>query len=260
MTDTTWQWIGQQLGGLGFGEAVTPGLRANLEKGDAAVEVKMAGRRMEDDIQATLRLWKPDGSDFYYLHDFDLQLRKLGHAGWVKQNFQQSERPYTLQEAYNLLSGRPVFQRPGNPENGMTEAWLKLDFSQRLENGNYPTRYYHASDAFHLERVLNQYPIRELRNPDERKRLIETLRKGNVAAATFDGKSGDAVRLYVTPSLPTWSLVVQDGNGIRLPVDKLLEKVNFSQTLKSRHQLLQEPSEHEQKRPAARQRKRLGLH
>jgi hypothetical protein len=260
MTDTTWQLIGQQLGGLGFGEVITAGLRANLEKGEAAVEVKMAGRRIEDDIQATLRLRKSDGSDFYYLHDFDLQLRKLGHAGWEKQNFQQSERPYTLQEAYNLLSGRPVFQRPGNPENGMAEAWLKLDFGQRLENGNYATRYYHAIDAFNLEGVLNQYPIRELKNPDERKSLIETLRKGDVAAATFDGKFGDAVRLYITPSLPSCSMIVQDGNGIRLPSDKLLEKVNFSQSLKSRHELRQDPVEDEQKRPAARQRKRFGLH
>jgi hypothetical protein len=223
MNDTEWRLTVRELEKGGFADAVTPRLRTMLDKGQERIEAPLLRWFGADEVQGKLQLRKSDRSDSYSLESFDMLLRKAGHTDWLQQNFQQFGGPYTLPEAYNLLSGRPVYKRIGYGGGKPTEAWLKLDLERRLENGNYASKYYHPKDGFDLGAVLGRYPIRELEDDRQRKALIGSLQRGDLAAVTVDGADGLARKLFVTPSIPTRSLLVQDENGIRVSPEKLAQ-------------------------------------
>lgn len=220
MDNSAWRLLVRELTNAGFGDAVSPDLRARLDKPAGVIEVDFRRRFDADEVKGNFQLWKPDRSDHYSLHSFAMQLRKAGHKEWMHQTFQQSGGPYTLREAYNLLSGRPVYKQLEAGGGQPYGAWLKLDFDRKLENGNYARKYYHGDDGFDLGAVLRRYPIRELGDAGKRKALIESLQRGDLAAVTLEG-SGET-KLYVTPSIPTRSLLVQDEHGIRVSPEKLV--------------------------------------
>jgi hypothetical protein len=222
MDTRAWRSLERELRDGGFGEAATAGLRTRLEKGAREIQVPFGKRFGADDVWVILHLRQGDHPDHYSLNSFDFQLRKAGHTDWLRQNFQQFGGPYTLQEAYNLLSGRPVYKRIGYNDGKPTEAWLRLDFDRKLENGNYAGKYYHSDDGFDLEGVLGRYPITELAAAGPRKELIDTLKRGDLAKVTMAGAEGVERKLFITPSIPTRSLLVQDENGIRLTPEKLV--------------------------------------
>jgi hypothetical protein len=221
MDNTAWRLLAKQLTETGFGDVVTAGLRTRMNKGDEQVEVPFRKWFDGDEVQGGLQLRKPERSDYYALDAFDIRLRKAGHTDWLQQTFQQSGGAYTLQEAYNLMSGRPVYKQLEGTGVKPYEAWLKLDFDRKLENGNYARKYYHADDGFNLESVLNRYPVTELAEAGPRKELIETLKRGDLARVTMAGAEGVERKLFISPSIATRSLLVQDENGIRMSPEKL---------------------------------------
>lgn len=229
MDNTAWRLLAKQLTDAGFGDVATPGLRAQMDKSDGQVEVPFQRWLDGDEVQGRLQLRKAERSDYYSLDGFEIGLRRAGHTDWLKQNFQQFAEPYTLQEAYNLLSRRPVYKQIGYGEGNTAEAWLKLDFDRKLENGNYARKYYHADDGFDLERVLGRYPIIELADAGPRKELIETLKRGDLAKVTMQDADDSRRKLYITPSIATKSLLVRDENGIRVSPEKLVKQVGERQ-------------------------------
>src|SRR5450432_3276127 len=115
-----------QLKRSGFADAITPELIAKMNNGDPVIEHKFTKHYEGDKTDSTLHLKKSGTADFYYLNKFDVQLQKEGQTEKITQTFyvsQKKEQPtgenteqkkqhpenrYTLKEAYNLLSGRPV--------------------------------------------------------------------------------------------------------------------------------------------------------
>jgi hypothetical protein len=223
MNTRAWRSLERELRDAGFAAAATDGLRARLEKGEPGIDVTMGHRFGQDDVRVTLHLQKSHHGDSYELSSFDLQLRKAGNMDWMQQHFQQSGGPYTLQEAYNLLAGRAVYKHIGAPGEKPYDVWLRLDFDRKLNNGNYANKYYHREDGFDLATVLGRYPIRELGDARQRKDLIGVLHRGDLAAVTFDGVDGTERKLFITPSIPTRSLLAQDENGIRVSPEKLAQ-------------------------------------
>jgi len=199
----------------------TAGLRARMDKGDAKVEEPFRKWFDGDGVKGILQLQRSDPSGHFSLRAFDLQLRKAAHIHWLRQNFQQFGGAYTLREAYNLMSGRPVYKRLDAGDGKPYEAWLKLDFDRKLENGNYARKFYHAEDGFDLGAVLGRYPITELADAGPRKELIDSLKRGDLAKVTMVGGDGVERKLFITPSIATGSLLVQDENGIRVSPEKL---------------------------------------
>src|SRR6478609_7730378 len=133
-----------------------------------------------DKVDATLHLKKSATSDYYFLNKFDLELQKPGYAEPVKQTFYLTRKPatseegnetktklenkFTLKEGYNLLAGRPVYKDLVTNEGQEYQAWVKLNFKNVLNNGNYEMKQYHTNYGFELEKVLANYPIKELTN------------------------------------------------------------------------------------------------
>ncbi len=229
MDNTAWRLTVRELTEVGFGAAATASLRARMDKGDEQIEVPFRKWLEGDEVQGRLQLRRSDPLGHYALNAFEMRLRKARHTEWMQQTFQQSGGVYTLQQAYNLMSGRPVYKQLEGAGGNPYEVWLKLDFDRKLENGNYARKYYHADDGFNLGEVLGRYPIRELGDARQRKALIGALERGDLAAVTMKGAEGPERKLFITPSIPTRSLLVQDENGIRVSPEKLVKPIGERQ-------------------------------
>lgn len=229
-----------QLKRVGFAEAFTPELKAKMEEGMPLIQQAFNKQYDGDNVTATLYLKKSPTSDYYFLNKFDLELQKEGLANTVKQSFYLTkkiseeqnengqklrlENKYTLKEAYNLLDGRPVFKNLVSNEGKEYDAWVKLNFKNKLENGNYELKQYTAAYGFNLENVLKNYPIKELMNPEYKQSLMDSLHRGNLQKATFVGSDGKEEKLFISPHISFGALNVYDLNKQRLTTEMLVER------------------------------------
>jgi hypothetical protein len=229
-----------QLKRTGFAEAFTPELKAKMEQGLPEIQHSFKKEYEGDRVEAILHLKKSATSDFYFLNKFDLQLQKEGQANAIKHSFyltqrskgneeeggskQRLENKYTLKEGYNLLAGRPVFKDLVNQEGHEYQAWVKLNFKNTLNNGNFELKQYHTNYGFDLEKTLGNYPIKELTNPQYKQSLMDSLERGNLQKATFVGPDGKEEKLFVSPNITFGALNVYDQNKQRMPTETLVEK------------------------------------
>jgi hypothetical protein len=229
-----------QLKRVGFAEAFTPELQKKMQEGLASIQHPFQKQYGGDQLAATLHLKKSATSDYYFLNKFELELQKEGVANSLKQTFyltkklaaneteggQKSklENKYTLKEAYNLLAGRPVFKDLVSNEGKEYQAWVKLNFKNRLDNGNYEMKQFTANYGFDLEATLKHYPIKELINPAFKKSLVDSLNRGNLQKATFVSGEGKEEKLYISPQITTGALAVYDAAKQRLTTETLVEK------------------------------------
>jgi hypothetical protein len=229
-----------QLKRTGFAEAFTPELKLQMERGLPEIAHPFKKEYDGDRVEATLHLKKSATTDFYFLNKFDLRLQKEGQANAIAQTFyltqrkpaqdaeegltQRLENKYTLKEAYNLLAGRPVFKDLVNQEGHEYQAWVKLNFKNTMNNGNYEMKQYHTNYGFDLEKTLGHYPIKELTNPQYKESLMDSLHRGNLQKATFVGPDGKEEKLYISPNITFGSMNVYDQNKQRLPTETLVEK------------------------------------
>jgi hypothetical protein len=253
-----------QLKRSGFAEAFTPDLQQKMKEGVPMIQHTFKKQYDADQVEATLHLKKSATSDFYFLNKFDLHLQKEGQADPVKQTFyitskkqaeddesnQQKakhENRYTLKEAYNLLAGRPVYKHLVNKDGEEYDAWVKINFKNKLENGNHEMKQYTKNYGFDLESVLSKYPIKELGNDQYKQSLIDSLHRGNMQKATFVGEGGKEEKLYVSPNITFGALHIYDSNKQRIPIDILVEKQyigkEFAESLKIRASQLQKPEQ-----------------
>lgn len=266
-----------QLKRTGFAEAFTPELKAKMEQGAPLIQHEFKKNYDGDQVTATLHLKKSATSDYYFLNKFDLQLQKDGRADSLKQTFyitskkttndsedsgQQKNKvdnKYTLKEAYNLLAGRPVHKNLVSNEGNEYEAWVKLNFKNKLENGNHEMKQYTKNYGFELENVLSKYPIKELTNAEYKQSLIDSLHRGNLQKATFVGADGKEEKLYISPAITLGALNVYDQNKERIPTEKLVEKQyigkEFAEQLKQRVNQQQKPEQKEKQESASSQKK-----
>ena len=230
-----------QLKRSGFAEAFTPELVQKMKDGVPVIQHNFKKEYDGDKVDATLHLKKSATSDVYFLNKYDLQLQKAGQDDPVKQTFyigskkpsdedgqkhqqQKQDKGYTLKEAYNLLAGRPVFKTLVSKQGEEYEAWAKINFQNKLENGNYEMKKYSQGYGFDLENVLGKYAIKELGNEKYKESLIDSLHRGNLQKATFVGADGKEEKLYVSPNITFGAINVYDENKQRLSTTALADK------------------------------------
>lgn len=231
-----------QLKRTGFAEAFTPELKAQMEQGAAVIQHNFKKEYDGDKVDATLHLKKSATSDYYFVNKFDLEVQTQNQAAAVKQTFyltrkasagedgaeakQKQDNKYTLKEGYNLLAGRPVYKDLVSNEGQEYQAWVKLNFKNQLNNGNYEMKQYTTNYGFELQNVLSKYPIKELATEQYKKSLIESLNRGNLQKVTFVDVNGKEEKLFISPAITLGSLNVYDLNKQRIPTETLVEK-NF---------------------------------
>lgn len=234
MTENEIMFIRTQFRKTGLEEAFTPALVEQLKKGEATIEHPFKKNYDGDEVSAKIYLKKSASSDHYFLNKYDLQLKKEGIENERKQTFYinrhgagddggKREDRFTLKESYNLLSGRPVYKTLFNQNDEQYNAWVRLDFKNTLNNGNYEMKRYSEKYGFNLEKVLADYNIKDLANPAHKASLIKSLERGNLQQATFIAENGKEHKLYISPNITFGSLNIYDQNKQKIPTEKLVE-------------------------------------
>jgi hypothetical protein len=95
----------------------------------------------------------------------------------------------TLREAFNLLQGRSVNKDLTNMDGQKYTAWMQLNLREKDEFNNFLVNKFRERYGYNLEKALEKYPIRELRNEEQRVSLIKQLKKGNQCLATFEKRA-----------------------------------------------------------------------
>jgi hypothetical protein len=175
---------------LGFGETLPFNDELEHEVGKGQKDFHLATEAHFDEwskLEATLHFRKGDQQEMYFLTKYTAAL-------WYPENpdLNKMQTFYifkgagvTLKEAFNLLQGRAVNKDLTDSEGQKYNAWIQLDFSTRTPTNNYRTRQFRLQYGYDLEKLLCNYPIRELQVEELRSNLIRSLRKGNIHPVTF---------------------------------------------------------------------------
>jgi len=220
MNQKNFEYLRDQIKFTGFGEALEDNLKTAIEKGKPEFKLNHYTQYGDDTVTTELNFSKSKQSDMYFFNSYRVGLQKEGVSDKMEQTFYiNKENNTTLKEAYNLLSTRAVSKGPANKEGQIANEWIQLDFTQTTANGNFKVKRYHQNYGYNLDETLSKYPIRELTNPEFKKNLIDSLKKGNLQSATFQIDGVD--RKYSIEANPRFKTInVYDENMQR--VDKRL--------------------------------------
>lgn len=144
---------------------------------------------------ATLKFSKSQTTNTYFFNKYDMAVERNGEQHQTAQTFYTNNR-ITAKEAYNLMQGRSVHKTLTTKDKKEYDVWLKLDFKNTDDKGNYLVKKYGDKHNFDLEETLAKYPIKELENPQYKASLIENLQKGERQPVTLI-KDGQEVKRYV---------------------------------------------------------------
>jgi len=186
---------------LGFGEIPPFNDQLASEIGKDQREFQLTTEVHFDEwsrLEATLYFRKAGQQDMYYLIKYTAE---LSYSDTPDLNRMQTFHIFkgagvTLKEAFNLLQGRAVYKDLTSDDGEKYYAWLQLDFKVRTAMNNYKTRQFRQSYGYDLEKVLVNYPIRELRDEELRANLIRSLKKGNIHPVTLD-KVNKVEKMYI---------------------------------------------------------------
>jgi len=192
MNEKNVQYLKDQLKYTGFGETFDAELRENILKGDKDFKmihtgIMNNGVPNKDTVTVELNFKKSDQSDMYFFNTYKVSLQKEENKPGLEQTFyiNNDNTSITLKEAYNLMEGRSVNKDLKTREGETYNCWIKFDFKNSDENGNFKLQHYHQNYGYDLEAALEKHSIKELLTPQYKEDLMNSLKKGNVQSVTF---------------------------------------------------------------------------
>ena len=157
----------------------------------------------------------------YFFNKYDATLKQGDRS--MSQTFYVNNKgqSITFKESCNLLNGRAVFKELVPKEGEKYKAWVKLDFSNREENGNAKVKHYHENFGYDVKEALARIPLKELSDPDKMQALVASLEKGNLATVTLL-KEGTEKQVQITsdPQFKTLKMYDMEGKKLYVPAEK----------------------------------------
>jgi hypothetical protein len=149
-------------------------------------------------LEVTLHFRKSEQLDMYFFDKYEVRLLngELRYPEKIHTFYIKKGTGVALKEAFNLLEGRAVNKDLINLEGQKYNAWIQLNFSEKDEYNNYKVKQFRSHYGYDLEKTLEKYPIKELKNTDQRSTLIRSLRKGNRHLVSFD-KTKKAEKMFI---------------------------------------------------------------
>jgi hypothetical protein len=186
---------------LGFGGKLQLNEQLELLMDQDLKEFQLDTEAFFDDdhkMEATLYFRRSNQGDMYFFNKYIARLVLADDPEMDRtQTFYISKGTgVTFKEAYNLLLGRSVNKDLINIEGQKYNAWIQLNFGEKDQHGNYKVRQYRPQYGFDLEKILQKYPIAELKQEDLKAGLIKSLKKGNQHPVTFE-KSSKTERMLI---------------------------------------------------------------
>jgi hypothetical protein len=192
----------------GFGETLNPELESQLQKGSPEFILSFKTEMNKKNLDATLYFKKSETTDMYFFNKYDVRAATEKNGETMAQTFYMNKgHGVTLKEAYNLLNGRSVHKELENKEGQKYHAWIKLDFSEKDNQGNFKRQQYHENYGYNLGEVLSKYPIKELMDEKQKEDLVKSLQKGNAQIVTVEMEGKDQkVFIEANPQFKTINL------------------------------------------------------
>lgn len=172
-----------------------------------------------------------DPSGQYYFEGFKTALYNEAKPAEKRQQYFNMRHEHTTNttEAYNLLSGRCI-------QNGST--WLRLDFNDQDQQGNFRIKQFHSDYGYDLDKVLQQLPLKELLNKEDAVRLKEALKNGNKASVSFV-KNGYEQQFYIEANPQLKSVNIYDEHSRKISLHTALGN-KTADTMKAVNEALQQ--------------------
>jgi hypothetical protein len=240
MTQESFEFTRDQLKNLGFGDEIAEKLHTAMDQNLAEFQLEHSREFGKDVVNSVLHFSKGDEKDYTFFNRFDATLKQEGKEDLTQTFFIGPKYNYTLQERYNMMDGRSVYREqpkmePKEGENGETKmkptgetytAWRGLDFKLADKYGNFLPKVI----FWDHEKELQKYPIKNIEEKYDRRRLMRPLEKGNKVNVTLlrDGVETPA-QVVANPRM--MRLDFYDTNGQSLIVRRV-EKQAVDQTQK----------------------------
>jgi hypothetical protein len=174
-----------------------------------------------------------DQSGTYYFEDYKTNLYNESKPNEQRQQSFNMKDGYEIDttEAYNLLSGRAI------ERNG---TWVQLDFNDKDANGNFRMKEFHSGYGYNLQKILQQFPLKELLNESEANKLHDALKNGNRLAVSFI-KNGNEQRYYIEANPQFKSVNIYDEHVRKITLNtalgnKTLEAVKLTHKVNERNE------------------------
>ncbi|MHA4739645.1 hypothetical protein [Dyadobacter sp. MSC1_007] len=225
MNEKNHDYLKDQLKYTGFGEDAQVQLRENLMKAQNDFSIKQVTAYGKDELSVSLNFKKSTGSDMFFFNNYRAELQKPGSDAKISQTFYVNNegRNITQKEAYNLLDGRSVNKDLANKDGQIHNAWIKLDFKETTASGNYKIKQFSPQYGFDLEKSLEKFPVKELLDPKERLRLLESLERGNRQSVTFKAEDGEQ-KWFIEANPQFKSITIYDENQKRIRQETILSE------------------------------------
>lgn len=222
MNENNLKYLKDQLKYTGFGETFDAELKENMMKGDKDFKIMHTGIMNNgvpnrDTVKVELNFKKSDQTDMYFFNSYYVNLQKEENKPGLEQTFyiNNDATSITLKEAYNLMEGRSVNKDLKTKEGESYNSWLKFDFKQTDNSGNFKINHYHQNYGYDLEASLEKHSIKELNTAQYKEDLVSSLKKGNLQSVTFV-VSGVESKMFVEANPQFKTLNVYDGNLQRI--------------------------------------------
>ncbi|UUF13141.1 MULTISPECIES: hypothetical protein [Flavobacterium] len=222
MNQKNLEYLKDQLKYTGFGETFDAELKENMQKGDKDFKIIYNGIMNngvpnKDTLMVELNFKKSEQTDMYFFNSYHVNLQKEENKPGLEQTFyiNKDSSSITMKEAYNLMEGRSVNKDLKTKEGEVYNSWLKLDFKESDNSGNFKLNHYHQNYGYDLEVSLSKHAIKELDTPKYKEDLLNSLKKGNLQSVTFV-VGGVENKMYVEANPQFKTVNVYDGNMERI--------------------------------------------
>src|SRR5690606_7414813 len=74
------------------------------------------------------------------------------------------------------------------PDKRKENIWIKLDFENQNSKGNHQFKKFYPNYGFDLDKALHTLPIAEMKEEQQRDRLLGSLKRGNLQLVNLDGE------------------------------------------------------------------------
>jgi hypothetical protein len=197
---------------LGFGEGLNDKLTENIGKQKDQFQLKTVNEYGPDKVNYTLDFKKGDQSDMYFFNKYTATFKASENSEEKAQTFfPKKNSGITAKEAYNLLNGRAVNKDLTNADGQPYNAWVQIDWGQKDNHGNHKFKMIHQGYGYDLDKELQRHPIKELKEPATRERMMQSLERGNLHQVTFV-KGDKEERMFIEANPQFKTLNVYDAN------------------------------------------------
>jgi hypothetical protein len=218
MNNDNFDYLKDQVKMTGFGEKLESQLKENMQKLEPEFQLQHQVKHGEKEMNYTLNFKKSTTQDNYFFNSFEATLKIAGKDD-LSNTFYANQR-VTAKEAYNLLEGRSVEKKYNHQEkiseniykpikDSTYNQWLKIDFNDADEKGNFKMKSFGEKWGFDLEKKVAELPIKQLQNADDKTDLLNSLKKGNIQSVTFE-QAGKTENRYVEANPRARSINVYD--------------------------------------------------